>query len=101
MRREGKWLPGRYFHVQASERAGGSSPSRLGLSVSRRIGPAVVRNQVKRRFREIFRSMSSEFTASLDLVVIARKGVDDVPFSDLNQQFAHRLKGWRNASLSE
>lgn len=101
LRREGKWLPGRYFHVQACERDGENGSSRLGLSVSKRIGPAVVRNLVKRRFREIFREMSSEFSTGLDVVIIARRGVDDVPFADLKQQVAHRLKMWRHTSPSE
>ena len=73
-------------------------PSRLGLAVSRRVGPAVTRSLVKRRFREIFRALSPEFSGSIDLVVIARKGVDRVPFSELKQQFAHALRAWRDVS---
>jgi ribonuclease P protein component len=75
--------------------------SRLGLVVSRRVGPAVTRNLVKRRFREIFRSLSDDLSTAIDIVVIARKGVDEVPFPDLKQQFAHRLRISCGVSLSE
>ena len=45
---------------------------RLGLSTSRRVGNAVVRNRVKRGVREWFRSRRAALPESLDLVVIAR-----------------------------
>ncbi len=47
---------------------------RLGLTVSRRVGNAVVRNRVKRRVREWFReARTSELRDGIDLVVIARQ----------------------------
>jgi ribonuclease P protein component len=49
--------------------------SRLGVTVSRRIGIAVVRNRVKRRVREIFRrSIRDQLPAGTSIVVIARAG---------------------------
>lgn len=47
---------------------------RLGLTVSRRVGPAVVRNRVKRRIRETFRAGRGLLPAAADVVVIARPG---------------------------
>jgi len=55
---------------RGSEAADGTS--RLGLTVSRRVGGAVVRNRVKRRIREWFRSRCELLSSGLDLVVIAR-----------------------------
>ncbi len=46
---------------------------RLGVTVSTRIGNAVVRNQVKRWVREAFRAAAPDL-AGLDVVVIARGG---------------------------
>jgi len=46
--------------------------SRLGLSVPRRVGGAVLRNRVKRRLREAFRMMRSEMPPGYDLVVNVR-----------------------------
>lgn len=50
-------------------------PPRLGITVSRRIGGAVMRNRVKRRVRECFRmKLRSNIPAGGDLLVIARTG---------------------------
>src|SRR3954469_11836101 len=46
--------------------------SRLGLSVSRKVGNAVVRNRFKRLFREAFRLTRAELPVGLDLIVIPR-----------------------------
>ena len=47
---------------------------RLGLTVSRKVGPAVVRNRWKRIIREVFRKSRSRLPAGMDLVVRPRKG---------------------------
>ena len=59
--------PGRICMVFA--RAGSG---RIGVTVSRKVGGAVVRNRVKRWIRECFRRRRSEFPAQVDLVVVAR-----------------------------
>lgn len=49
-------------------------PSRLGVTVSRKVGGAVERNRVKRRLRAWFRTHRADFAAGTDFVVIARTG---------------------------
>ncbi len=46
--------------------------ARLGITVSRRVGNAVIRNRLKRRIREWYRTGGRGRVDGLDLVVIAR-----------------------------
>ena len=46
--------------------------ARLGVTVSRKVGNAVVRNRVKRRIREWFRRDGQALVVGRDVVVIAR-----------------------------
>src|ERR1700693_2379995 len=49
---------------------------RLGLSVSRKVGPAVHRNRLRRLYREAFRLSRAAMPAGLDLVLIPRSIVE-------------------------
>jgi ribonuclease P protein component len=58
--------------------------ARLGITVSRKVGNAVVRNRFKRRTREWFRSQRSLLNPEIDLVVIARRPGGRMSFSELD-----------------
>ncbi len=55
-------------------RSNGRPETRLGLSISKRVGNAVVRNRWKRIIRESFRKQASQLPKGLDIVVRPRKG---------------------------
>ena len=50
----------------------GDDRGRLGITASRKVGNAVVRNRVKRRIREWFRRTGRSELAGWDVIVIAR-----------------------------
>jgi ribonuclease P protein component len=57
---------------------------RLGLSVSRKVGPAVHRNRLRRLYREAFRLTRHEMPTGMDLVLIPRRS-DEPALEDLKQ----------------
>jgi ribonuclease P protein component len=46
---------------------------RVGLSVSRKVGPATHRNRLRRLYREAFRLTRHEMPTGLDLILIPRR----------------------------
>jgi ribonuclease P protein component len=50
-------------------------PPRVGIAVPRKVGGAVVRNKVKRRLREAWRSQLDHIPAGRDYVLVARPGL--------------------------
>jgi ribonuclease P protein component len=75
--RQGSSTASRFLVLYTFRRAAGapSEGPRLGLSVSKKLGGAVVRNRVKRLVRESFAAHESQVSREYDVVFIARPQV--------------------------
>jgi ribonuclease P protein component len=80
--REGQRASNNFFTVHA--RRNGLSRSRVGIAVSGRLGKSVDRNRIRRRIREVFRSLP-DVPAGVDIIVVAKGPAKDVEFADLVQ----------------
>ena len=65
-------------------RTGGN---RVGLTVSKKLGCAVVRNRVRRRLREVYRLNEDRFLPGWDIVVVARSRCISTDFEKLTQAY--------------
>lgn len=65
---------------------------RIGLSVSKQIGTAVVRNRVKRLIRETFQHLKEDLPNDYDFVIIARKPAAAMNFHEVKKSIIHILK---------
>jgi ribonuclease P protein component len=62
--------------------------ARLGVTVSRKVGGAVVRNLVKRRIRETFRRHPERAALRDDVIVIAKAGIGAPSLAAIRRDFA-------------
>jgi ribonuclease P protein component len=66
---------------------------RVGFTVSKKVGNAVVRNRVRRRLREVVRQASPRgMRPGHDYVVIGRRAALDTPFPRLVEDFERALR---------
>lgn len=61
-------------------------PARVGLTVPRALGKAVIRNRVKRRMREALRQDWAEMQPGWDVVINPRKAVLEAPFVEIQRE---------------
>ncbi|HET9177044.1 MAG TPA: ribonuclease P protein component [Terriglobia bacterium] len=67
-------------------RPNGLAQTRLGITVPRRLGTAVLRNRIKRRVREIFRLNRKELPGGWDIVLNPRPAAAKVAYSALERE---------------
>jgi ribonuclease P protein component len=66
-------------HFVAIFDRGVEGKTRLGVTVSKRVGNAVVRNQLKRYVREYFRQHRQRIANGIDVNIIAKKEASGIP----------------------
>ena len=61
--------------------------NRVGITASKKLGHAVVRNRIRRRLREVYRRNEDRFAPGWDIVVVARSRCIDADFQKLTQAY--------------
>lgn len=95
----GRRIPSKSFTLIAHE-AGHGQP-RLGVTVSKTVGGAVVRNAVRRRVREAFRRNRGAIPGGADIVVHVRPSAAGIPFAALEAELREALRRCGKAGRPE
>lgn len=66
--------------------------NRVGITVSKKLGGAVVRNRVRRRLREVYRLNEAKFAPGWDIVVVARSRCIGSDFQKLTAAYLSLAK---------
>ena len=64
-----------------------TATNRVGITVSKKLGKANVRNRVRRRLREVYRLNEEKFQPGWDIVVVARTRAIHAPFDTLTENY--------------
>jgi ribonuclease P protein component len=91
----GRRLSTPHYLVFALPAAEAPRATRFGVTVSRKVGNAVVRNRVKRWLRESCRRWACELPPNLDIVVVARPGAERAGFAPTATELASLTKRLR------
>jgi ribonuclease P protein component len=70
--------------------------TRIGLTVSTKVGNAVTRVRIRRMLRELFRKQRHQLPQGIDLVLIARASAAEADFAEMSRTFdaiARKLRG--------
>jgi ribonuclease P protein component len=89
VRREGKAWSHPWLVVTATPNGG--TVTRVGFTVSKRVGKAHARNRVKRVLREIVRSCLPVMPSGYDVVIISRPGLAGRPYEAVDVAVKRQL----------
>ena len=64
-----------------------TATNRVGVTVGKKLGHAVVRNRVRRRLREVYRLNEDKFAPGWDIVVVARSRCIQADFGKLTNAY--------------
>ena len=73
-------------------RRNNSQTCRLGITVSTKIGKAVHRNRVRRRFREIFRLNKKHIDGGWDIIMVARVKSSYSTYWEIESDYVNLLR---------
>ena len=83
-RNRGRRLRTPHFYIHML--AGSGSVTRLGITASRRVGNAVVRNRIKRLVREFYRHHRDLLPLGVDISIVARRDSGQLSLADVTEE---------------
>lgn len=93
--RRGEKRRGRFFLVEVLNRGDHDAP-RVGFTVTKKVGNAVVRNRVRRRLKEAVRTYAAaDMESGHDYVIVGREDVLAAPFGELKAELSRRIHAKR------
>ena len=66
--------------------------NRVGITVSKKLGKAHIRNRIRRRLREAYRLNEDKFQPGWDIVVVARSKALTAKFADITKSYLSLAK---------
>ena len=88
--RKGKSVVSPYMVLYCQKNRQGRT--RLGVTVSTKLGKAVVRNRVRRRFRELRRLNKADMLPGWDIILVARVRAIEAPYQKLDKAYRKLLQ---------
>ncbi|MGL5347143.1 MAG: ribonuclease P protein component [Peptostreptococcaceae bacterium] len=89
--KHGKSFANRYLVMYILENK--SDSSRIGISVSKKVGNAITRNKIRRRIKEAYRlNVDENVKSGYDIVFIARVSSKETEYKDIEKAINHLAK---------
>lgn len=88
--KSGKSYANKYLVMYVLEN--GTDITRIGISVSKKVGNSIVRHRLARLIREAFRLSTDCIPDGYDYVVVARASLKDKGFFETKESMIHLLK---------
>jgi ribonuclease P protein component len=89
--KHGKSFANRYLVMYILENK--SDSSRIGISVSKKVGNAITRNKIRRRIKEAYRlNIDENVKNGYDIIFIARVSCNEAEYKDIDKAINHLVK---------